>query len=66
MFLRWHYVIDVFAGFALAVTAAVVSPLVTRWELARRRAQGLRPLVPLFGSSTAAGSAPENVGRAAA
>ena len=36
MFLRWHYVIDVFAGFALAATAALVSPLVTRWEVARR------------------------------
>jgi len=66
MFLRWHYVIDVFAGFALATTAAVVSPLITRWEIARRRTQGLRPLVPLFGSSSAQDSAPDSVGRAAA
>lgn len=66
MFLRWHYVIDVFAGFTLAVTAALVSPLVTRWEVARRRAQGLADLVPVFGANAAAGSAPENVGRAAA
>lgn len=66
MFLRWHYVIDVFAGFALAVTAALVSPAVTRWEVARRRAQGLLPLVPMFGSNARASSAPENVGRAAA
>jgi membrane-associated phospholipid phosphatase len=66
MFLRWHYVIDVFAGFMLAVTAALVSPLVTRWEVARRRARGLGLLVPTFGSSATAGSAPDSVGRAAA
>ncbi len=66
MFLRWHYVIDVFAGFALATLAALVAPLVTRWELARRRAQNLPPLVPLFGSKNMPASAPENVGRAAA
>jgi hypothetical protein len=66
MFLRWHYVIDVFAGFTLAVTAALVSPLITRWEVTRRRELGLAPLVPVFGSSAATGSAPENVGRAAA
>lgn len=66
MFLRWHYVIDVFAGFALATLAALVSPRVTRWELARRRAQNLPPLVPLFGSKNTPASAPENVGRAAA
>ncbi|MES1186090.1 MAG: phosphatase PAP2 family protein [Myxococcales bacterium] len=66
MFLRWHYVIDVFAGFTLAVTAALVAPLITRWEVARRRAQGLANLVPVFGAGAAAGSAPENVGRAAA
>jgi hypothetical protein len=66
MFLRWHYVIDVIAGFAMATMAAVVSPVVTRWELARRKAQGLPPLVPLFGSKSAPGSAPDPVGRAAA
>jgi hypothetical protein len=67
MFLRWHYVIDVFAGFALASIAAAVSPLVTRWEVARRRAEGLLPLVPLFGSKSAQDSAPDNdVERAAA
>ena len=66
MFLRWHYVIDVFAGFTLATVAALLSPLVTRWEVARRTAQGLAPLVPLFGSSRPQGSAPDNAGRAAA
>jgi len=66
MFLRWHYVIDVFAGFALATVAALVAPPVTRWEVSRRRVQGLQPLVPLFGSDNTAGSAPDGVGRAAA
>lgn len=66
MFLRWHYVIDVFAGFALATIAALVSPIVTRWEVARRSAQGLQDLVPLFGSSQAPSSAPDSVGRATA
>jgi PAP2 superfamily len=64
MFLRWHYVIDVFAGFTLAVVAALVAPRVTRWEVARRRAQSLPLLVPLFGSRAAQG-APDNAGRAA-
>jgi PAP2 superfamily protein len=66
MFLRWHYVIDVFAGFSLATIAALVAPRVTRWELARRSAEGLQDLVPLFGANAAPGSAPDNVGRAAA
>jgi membrane-associated phospholipid phosphatase len=66
MFLRWHYVIDVFAGFALATLAALVAPRVTHWEVARRRLHGLQPLVPLFGSGDTAGSAPDGVGRAAA
>lgn len=66
MFLRWHYVIDVLAGFTLATTAALVSPLITRWELARRQAQGLRSLVPLFGSESPPSSASDNAGRAAA
>lgn len=65
MFLRWHYVIDVFAGFTLATVAAVVAPRITRWEVARRRALGLTALVPLFGSKHAEG-APDNAGRATA
>jgi hypothetical protein len=65
MFLRWHYVIDVVAGFALATTAAVVAPRITRWELARRQAQGLGVLVPLFGAGKL-GRAPDQVERATA
>jgi hypothetical protein len=66
MFLRWHYVIDVFAGFTLATVAALLAPLITRWELERRRRDDLRDLVPLFGASASPGSAPDNVGRATA
>jgi hypothetical protein len=65
MFLRWHYVIDVVAGFALATMAAVVAPRITRWELARRQAQGLGVLVPLFGAGKL-GRAPDQVERATA
>ncbi len=65
MFLRWHYVIDVLAGFALATTAAIVAPRITRWELSRRQAQGLGVLVPLFGVNKL-GSAPDQVERATA
>jgi hypothetical protein len=66
MFLRWHYVIDVFAGFTLATLAAVIAPRVTAWEVARRRARDLQPLVPLFRPEIPAHSAPDGVGRAAA
>lgn len=65
MFLRWHYVIDVFAGFALATTAALLAPRIARWEVERRRAHGLADLIPVFGSNSQQ-SAPNNVGRAAA
>jgi membrane-associated phospholipid phosphatase len=66
MFLRWHYVIDVFAGFTLATVAALIAPLVTRWEVARRSAGNLQDLVPLFGAGKTPSSAPDHVGRAAA
>ncbi|HKY35484.1 MAG TPA: phosphatase PAP2 family protein [Polyangiaceae bacterium] len=62
MFLRWHYVIDVLAGFALATTAAIVAPKITRWELSRRQAGGLGVLVPLFGAGKL-GSAPDQAER---
>lgn len=48
MFLRWHYVIDVFAGFALASFSAWAAPAITRWELKRRARHELGPLCPLF------------------
>ena len=65
MFLRWHYVIDVFAGFSLATVAALLAPQITRWEVARRRLHGLAALVPLFGSRHTQG-APDHVERAPA
>jgi membrane-associated phospholipid phosphatase len=38
MFLRWHYLIDVIAGLALAIAVALLSARVARWEEARRTA----------------------------
>lgn len=46
MFLRWHYVIDVVAGLALATCAALVAPRIMRWELKRREREDLSPLWP--------------------
>lgn len=48
MFLRWHYLIDIFAGLTLAVTSAVTSRAVVRWEDARRRRLGLPPVFELL------------------
>jgi hypothetical protein len=41
MFLRWHWLIDVVAGFTLATTAAFVSRKVIDWEWTRRARLGL-------------------------
>ena len=43
MFLRWHYLIDIFAGLALAVGAQVVGHAVTDWEAPKRERLGLQP-----------------------
>ena len=43
MFLRWHYLIDIFAGLTLATTAVIVSAKVTGWEHDRRLARGVAP-----------------------
>lgn len=40
MVLRWHYVIDVVAGLALAAFAAYASARLAQWEEDRRRARG--------------------------
>lgn len=48
MFLRWHYVIDVVAGLALATTAFFVAVRVSDWELARREGTGLGEAWPRF------------------
>ena len=44
MFLRWHYLIDIFAGIALATVANVVGAKVSSWEAKRRAAQGIPPV----------------------
>jgi hypothetical protein len=44
MFLRWHYLVDIFAGITLATTSAVVSHRIVTWETARREAAGVRPI----------------------
>jgi membrane-associated phospholipid phosphatase len=46
MFLRWHYLIDVVAGLALATGIALLAPVVTRWEVLRRERGGLGTVWP--------------------
>jgi len=56
MFLRWHYLIDVIAGFSIAVGAVLLSRPIVRWELARRKREGLGELWPEFSSAPLNGS----------
>ncbi|MCC6646092.1 MAG: phosphatase PAP2 family protein [Polyangiaceae bacterium] len=46
LYLRWHYLVDVLAGLALAITFSRLAPRVVDWEEARRRRGGLGPLWP--------------------
>jgi membrane-associated phospholipid phosphatase len=48
MFLRWHWVLDVVAGLALAVVAQALAARVTRWEVERRAEAELPPTWPPF------------------
>jgi hypothetical protein len=48
MFLRWHWIVDVVAGLALATSAQVLSALVTNYELERRARLSLEPTWPPF------------------
>jgi hypothetical protein len=43
MFLRWHYLVDVIAGLALATGAAVAGHRIADWEGAKRARLGLQP-----------------------
>lgn len=43
MFLRWHYLIDIFAGVAWASLIATMTFKVSAWEKARREQAGLPP-----------------------
>jgi hypothetical protein len=48
MFLRWHYLIDIFAGLTLATTALVVGGRVMAWEKTRRESFGAEPTFTLL------------------
>ncbi|MBX3186637.1 MAG: phosphatase PAP2 family protein [Labilithrix sp.] len=48
MFLRWHYLIDIIAGLALATTAAFLSRKIVTWETERRRKIGAQPIFSLL------------------
>jgi hypothetical protein len=44
MFLRWHYLVDIFAGVTLAVVANVVAAKVAPWEEERRTRLDAQPV----------------------
>ncbi len=44
MFLRWHYLVDIVAGFTLGTFNAIVWGRVVEWELPRRDKLGLAPV----------------------
>jgi hypothetical protein len=48
MFLRWHYLIDIFAGLALSTTAVLVGERLMAWEKKRRQAFGVEPTFHLL------------------
>ncbi len=43
LFLRWHYLVDVVCGLALAVTASFAGQRIADWEHARRERLGIQP-----------------------
>jgi hypothetical protein len=47
MFLRWHYLVDIIAGLALAASGIFVGRLALHWDTARTRAGGLPAWPPL-------------------
>jgi len=53
MFLRWHWLVDVIVGLALAITSQALSVTVTKYELARRARERLMPTWPMFGQAPA-------------
>ena len=44
MFLRWHYLIDIFAGLTVATLAALVSRRVVTWEAPHRLRRAVTPI----------------------
>ncbi len=43
MFLRWHYLIDIFAGLALATSCVFASEAIIAWETRHREREGISP-----------------------
>jgi PAP2 superfamily len=66
MFLRWHYLIDVIAGFSIAVAAVMASRPIVRWEIARRKRENLGELWPEFSNTPLTGSGSKVPGGVAA
>jgi len=53
MFLRWHYLIDICAGLALAALSVTLADRAIRWDEARRARLRLAPAwTPLFASAS--------------
>jgi hypothetical protein len=46
LFLRWHYLIDVVAGIALAAAGAFLGQRIADWEHSKRERLGLQPVWP--------------------
>jgi hypothetical protein len=46
LFLRWHYLVDVIAGFALALAAHAAARRIACWERTRRTRAGVDPVWP--------------------
>jgi len=51
MFLRWHYLVDIVAGFTLATVNAFASRALVEWEARRREETGA---MPVFGEAPVA------------
>jgi membrane-associated phospholipid phosphatase len=66
MFLRWHYLIDVIAGFSIAVGVVFLSRPIVRWELARRRRGGLGELWPEYSANVSTSTSKDLANEAAA
>jgi hypothetical protein len=59
MFLRWHYLIDVVAGLALAAASFEIATRVTKWEVRYRTARGLGRIWPGWEAERSASSLTE-------
>ncbi len=57
MFLRWHYLVDVVAGLALATLASIVVVPIVDYDLRRRARLGLETLWPMWSAAASRGRA---------